>query len=248
MSVERRLARLEQSNRRLRVAVTAFALLAMGAVSIAMTSGSRDLDVSTLRARKIIVLDEQGKPRIESFHAVDGTFGLAINDDNGARRVRLFDSPTSGKGAVQCLYASGDVAASLAAHDAGADLSLHAVDGSPTFAANWSASDSASTVQLAAPETKNRVVLRSRTVGDAGLFVLDQMGTPRLSLLAKADHDATIVLYDQEGRRRLSHGTRGESEAFSRVFDAQHALRLEAATMGDGTTVLRSVEAVTEEK
>lgn len=246
MSVEHRLAALERSNRFLRIAVAALALVAVGAASIAMTAPSRDLDVSTLRARKIVVLDGEGNARIESFHALDGTFGLAINNTNGDRRVRLFDSPTSGKGAVQCLYPDGTVGASMAAFAGGADLSLLAEDGSPTLAATWSAAGAASSLQLAAPGTASRIVLRSRTAGDAGVFVIDRAGTPRLCLRAHADNDATLSQFDQAGRHRLITGTRGEAEAFSRMFDADGTQRLEVATMEDGTTVVRSTEAIVE--
>lgn len=246
MSVEHRLAALERSNRLLRVAVTTLTLVAIGTASIAMTAPSRDLDVSTLRARKLVVLDAEGHARIESFHALDGTFGLAINNANGDRRVRLFDSPSTGKGAVQCLYPDGAVGASVAAFAGGADVSLLAPDGSPTLAATWSAASGASSLQLAAPDTASRMVLRSRTAGDAGMFVIDRAGTLRLSLRAKADNDATFSQFDQAGRHRLIEGTRGEAEAFSRMFDADGTQRLEVATMEDGTTVVRSTEAVVE--
>lgn len=225
MSVEHRLARLEQSNRRLKGAVAALGVVVVATISLAMSAGSRDIDVSTLRARKIIVVDAEGKPRIESFHALDGTFGLAINDATGARRVRLYDSPASGNGVVQCLFSDGSIGVGLTAGPGGGAVSCAAADG-----------------------TKNSVVMRARPVGDAGIYVFDRDGAPRLSLLAKADRAASLTQYDSSGTRRLTQGTRAEGDAFSRIFDVDKRLRLEAATISDGTAVVRAIDAVVQEE
>jgi hypothetical protein len=94
MTVEERIARLEQQNRRMKVAVSVIVVAVLGGVLVAGPLLPRQANAQTPSAPRIVeanefrLLDESGRVRGRFAVDKDGP-GLAFGDENGKLRAAL---------------------------------------------------------------------------------------------------------------------------------------------------------------
>lgn len=221
--LECRIAALEAEVRTLRgrhrtyarVAVALAGLLALAAVS-GRTAGE-DASFETVRARRFVLVDEEG-----------GRLGELGEDERGAGSLALFGAGRGGEGPY----------ASLATERGGGKLDLGPLEGAPTatlgvtgFGEAWGgflrlSSDGSPVVNLWTEEgTANLHMLggddegaflcgtRSVSSGRAGWIELrNGKGEPAVSLLADGDGAGRVELHDGAGETRAIRAREAEAE------------------------------------
>ena len=245
MSIEERIVSLERSNRRQRLVIAGLTLATVGGFTLAMASSqaARDLTVGTLTARRVVVIDENGGSRIESFQSTDGSFGLRINDAEGRKRVRIFNNPGSDTGAIQCLYGNGTKGAELAAGDVSTGLNCFKSDGELVLNATWSPAFEASTLQLGNAKSLNTVSLSSTAGGNSSLTIKDEVGVTRLSLQANEAGSAGVILKDKDDQPRASIQVTSEGNSGIIQWDSNGRQRFNRSILANGDASDRMLDA-----
>ncbi len=123
MTREQRIGHLETKCKRLTLALSGMMVMAVAMLFIA--AKPKD-DEDTIQARKLEIVDENGKVRIR-LGSADAGYGLVVYDDQGQFRATLTDAPL---GAVSQLNKDGG-SIKLMAMKNGCGITMRDGDGKP---------------------------------------------------------------------------------------------------------------------
>ena len=123
MTHEQRIGHLETKCKRLTLALSGMMVMAVAMLFIA--AKPKD-DEDTIQARKLEIVDENGKVRIR-LGSADAGYGLVVYDDQGRFRATLTDAPL---GAVSQLNKDGG-SIKLMAMKNGCGITMRDGDGKP---------------------------------------------------------------------------------------------------------------------
>ena len=123
MTNEKRIGHLETKCKRLTLALSGMMVMAMAMLFIAAKPNA---DEDTIQARKLEIVDENGKVRIR-LGTADAGYGLVVYDAQGQFRATLTDAPL---GAVSQLKKDGG-SIKLMAMKNGCGITMRDRDGKP---------------------------------------------------------------------------------------------------------------------
>ena len=123
MNYEQRIGHLETKCKRLTLALSGMMVMAVAMLFIAAKPKA---DEDTIQARKLEIVDENGKVRIR-LGSADAGYGLVVYDDQGQFRATLTDAPL---GAVSQLNKDGG-SIKLMAMKNGCGITMRDGDGKP---------------------------------------------------------------------------------------------------------------------
>ena len=123
MTHEQRIGHLETKCKRLTLVLSGMMVMAVAMLFIAAKPKT---DEDTIQARKLEIVDENGKVRIR-LGSADAGYGLVVYDDQGQFRATLTDAPL---GAVSQLNKDGG-SIKLMAMKNGCGITMRDVDGKP---------------------------------------------------------------------------------------------------------------------
>ncbi len=221
-----RLQKLEKQNRYMKLGGLAIVLLA---VTTLLTGASKKPEIAEeIRAKKIVLVDEQGKEvivmdslnnnvsRINIFDskgkirlclgAVDGNPILGMNDPNGNNRLRLTADDTSSL--LSLSDSKGNLRLYLAADDAISRLSLGDPNGNLRL--DLMADDASSLLSLSDSKGNHRLGLSASDTGSM-LSLRDSNEKNRLGLVAD-DASSSLSLRDSKGNVRLGMASRDDED------------------------------------
>ena len=123
MTNEQRIGHLETKCKRLTLALSGMMVMAMAMLFIAAKPNA---DEGTIQARKLEIVDENGKVRIR-LGSADAGYGLVVYDAQGQFRATLTDAPL---GAVSQLKKDGGSITMMAMQN-GCGITMRDGDGKP---------------------------------------------------------------------------------------------------------------------
>ncbi len=186
MDVERRIEKLEKQNLGLWILAGLGVLLAVAALGRAIARP----DAKEIRARRISLVDETGRTRVEMREVANGKYGVVLSDSHGQPRMAME------------IQGDGTPRLSLAGSTGIALADLLVFQGAPRFS-------------LANGEGVDFFSLSLELDGSSRLELADRLGRPRAVLGAGHDGSPSLVMADRFGRTRAELGV--SSESWSRL-------------------------------
>ena len=195
-----RLHKLEKQNRYMKLGGLAIVLLV---VTTLLTGASKKPDVAEeIRAKKIAVVDEQGKDVIV-ITSLNNVSRITIFDSTGTIRCGL--GAVDGKSMLGMFDSKGKYRLGLLADDTSSSLSLNDSKGKSRL--GLGADDTSSSLMLNDSNGNNRLRLSETDVGSL-LFMNDSKGNIRLGLAAEGENDngGKIEIYNKTNEQVVGLG------------------------------------------
>lgn len=107
MTIEQRIEKLERQNRHLKLAVAGILMTAVGALVMGQAAATGDDVANIIRAHRIEVVSESGKPAVVLGMTAGGTGTVTTLDDKGGKIVTL-GVAKGGEGTITTNNAKGN--------------------------------------------------------------------------------------------------------------------------------------------
>ena len=196
MQIERRLARLEAQNRRLRAGLYAVALTAVAAFTMGASNGVFDL----VQARRIEVVDSDGHALVR-LGELDGLGYAAVLDPLGNYKVQL--NALAQGGTIALKNQKGQELVVLGHDSAGnGNVRTASASGGPLVALG--AGESAGLVATYDSTGKEHVKLGTTYSGAGAMTTFNSSGARLISVTANTKGDGLIAAFEPGGRVRAS--------------------------------------------
>ena len=204
--IKQRLDRLERENRWWKV----LGVVAVAALGLVVLTGATKSEVADeIWAKRIVLVDEAGRVRIELDTTRDDNFPFfRLTDKGGHNRITLGMKPDESPG-LNLYNKAGKRGATLAMlSDYSSILSFYDKDGIPTIVLTGEM-DGSSGIVIATKGGKGLASLIVDSKGALGLDISDKDGERRIWFGLAADGSPLLKLFDKDGQERtvLGHTT-----------------------------------------